>query len=118
MFRLKDTIPFLPEILQNHGYFTACDLISDKVISTRGFHKHQSHDEYNDNLFERHPDFIKKLFLESKEKPVFAFLQFSNIHTVTVTEVLKKYEWDDPKYYDNFRMTKTADPKFLGTRIP
>lgn len=101
MFRLKDTIPFLPEILQNNGYFTVCDLISDKVISKRGFDIHQSHDEYNDNLLERHPDFIKKIFSESNKKPIFAFLQFSNIHTVTVTEVLKKYEWDDRKYYDN-----------------
>ena len=101
MFRLKDTIPFLPEILQNNGYFTVCDLISDKVISKRGFDIHQSHDEYNDNLLKRHPDFIKKIFSESNKKPIFAFLQFSNIHTVTVTEVLKKYEWDDRKYYDN-----------------
>ena len=103
MFRLKDTVPFLPEILQNYGYFTGCDLISDKVISKRGFDLHQSHDEYNDDLFERHPNFIEKLFLESNDKPVFAFLQFSNIHTVTVTEVLKKFEWNDQKYYDNIK---------------
>ena len=36
MFRLKENIPFLPEILQKNGYFTSCDLISDKVISKRG----------------------------------------------------------------------------------
>ena len=32
MFRLKGSIDFLPELLQKNGYFTTCDLISDKVI--------------------------------------------------------------------------------------
>ena len=60
MFRLKDSIAFLPEILQNNGYFTTCDLISDKVISSRGFDLYQSHDEYLDDLTQKHPDFLKK----------------------------------------------------------
>jgi len=27
MFRLKDSVDFMPEFLQNNGYFTSCDLI-------------------------------------------------------------------------------------------
>lgn len=100
MFRLKDSVNFLPEILQNNGYFTTCDLISDKVISSRGFDIYQSYDEYQDDLIERHPSFLKKSLIESNGKPLFTFLQFSRIHTVTVSEILKKYEWNDQRYYD------------------
>ncbi len=99
MFKLKDSIAFLPEILQENGYFTSCDLISDKVISSRGFDIHQSHNEYEDNLTIRHPELIKKSFNEANGKPIFTFLQFSRIHTITVSEVLKKYEWDDAEFY-------------------
>ena len=114
MFRLKDNINFLPEILKKNGYFTACDLISDKVISSRGFDIHQSHDEHVDNLFERHPKFIEKIFSVSNKKPIFTFLQFSQIHTVTVTEVLKKYEWDDPEFYKNSKKNlENYDESFL-----
>ena len=65
MFRLKKDVQVLPEILQQNGYFTSCDLISDKVISPRGFDIHQSHDEYNDDLVERHSDLILKSFQKS-----------------------------------------------------
>ena len=60
MFRLKDSVKILPEVLKNEGYFTACDLLSDKIISKRGFDIHQFHDEFNDDLRKRHPDFLKK----------------------------------------------------------
>ena len=89
MFRLKDSVQFLPEILQQNGYFTSCDIITDKVISTRGFDIHQAHDEYNDDLTIRHPEFLKECFRKANVKPLFTFLQFSRIHTVTVSEVLK-----------------------------
>ena len=101
MFKLKESVHFLPEILQSHGYFTACDLISEKVISKRGFNIYQSHDEYVDDLTKKHPDLIRNCFKESNGKPIFTFLQFSKIHTVTVSEVLKKYDWNDKNYYRN-----------------
>ena len=103
MFKLKDSVPFLPEILKNNGYFTTCDLISNKVISNRGFDIYQSHDEYVDDLTKKHPEFLRDCFAKRKEKPLFTFLQFSRIHTVTVSEVLKKYDWDDKKYYENIQ---------------
>ena len=99
MFRLKKDVQVLPEILQQNGYFTSCDLISDKVISPRGFDIHQSHDEYNDDLVERHSDLILKSFQKSGGKPIFTFLQFSHIHMITVSEVLKEFEWNDEEFY-------------------
>ncbi len=100
MFRLKDSIKILPEILNRAGYFTACDLLSDKIISKRGFNIHQFHDEFNDDLRKRHSDFLKTCKENSKGKPLFVFLHFTRIHTVTVSEVLKKYEWNDKRFYD------------------
>lgn len=100
MFRLKDSVDFLPELLKKNGYFTTCDLISDKVISSRGFDIYSSHNEYEDDLISKHPEMIKEYFDKANGKPFFTFLQFSSIHTATVSEVLKKYEWNDKKYYD------------------
>ena len=101
MFRLNETVDFLPELLQKNGYFTSCDLISDKVISSRGFDIHESHNEYADDLLSKHPDLIKKSYFNTEKKPFFTFLQFSKIHTATVSELLKKFEWDDPLFYQN-----------------
>ena len=101
MFKLKDDVDFLPELLQKNGYYTCCNLISEKVISKRGFDLYESHNEYEDDLTEIHPKLIKRAFSEAKGRPIFTFLQFSKIHTVTVSEILKKYEWDDKSYYQN-----------------
>lgn len=100
MFRLKDSIKILPERLQEAGYFTACDLLSERIITKRGFDIHQFHDEYSDDLRQRHPEFLKRCKEKADEKPLFVFLHFTRIHTVTVSEVLKKYEWNDKKFYE------------------
>lgn len=99
MFRLKDSIKILPERLQEIGYFTACDLLSERIITKRGFDIHQFHDEYSDNLIQRHPEFLNRCKEDAHGKPLFVFLHFTRIHTVTVSEVLKKYEWNDEKFY-------------------
>ncbi len=100
MFQLKDQIPFLPEILQNNGYFTARGLISDKILSKRGFDIRKDFDEHTKNLNLEHPKLIQDVFEKSNGKPFFIFLQYTRIHTVTVTEVLKKFSWDDKNFYD------------------
>ena len=103
MFRLKENVEFLPEILQKNGYFTACNLISDKVISKRGFDVYQSHDEYKDDLNQKHPILLEECFENAGTKPVFCFFQFSRIHTVTVSETLKKYDWNDKEFYSKYQ---------------
>lgn len=101
MFRLKESVKILSEIFRANGYFTACDLLSNKIITKRGFDIHQFHDEYKDDLNIRHPEFIKNCLNEANDKPLFLFLHFTRIHTVTVSEVLKKYEWNDQEFYNN-----------------
>jgi arylsulfatase A-like enzyme len=100
MFKLKDSVAFLPEILKKNGYVTSCNLISNKVISSRGFDIYESHNEYEDDLSVTHPQFLQKTFEIAAGKPIFTFLQFSKIHTATVSEVLKKYEWNDEAFYE------------------
>ena len=101
MLRLKKSIKNLPEIFQSQGYFTACDILTNNIIPNRGFNIHQTHNEFKDDLTKRHPNFVKQCLKESNGKPLFLFLYFSKLHTVTVSEVLKKYEWDEKEFYDN-----------------
>jgi len=115
---LKNDIPFLPEILKNNGYYTARGLINDKILSSRGFDIRKQFNEYDENLNIRHPELIKEIFSNSDNKPFFIFLQYTRIHTVTVTEVLKKYEWDDKKFYENKKENlKIYDEVFNETGV-
>ena len=98
---LKSTVPTLSEILQENGYFTSRGLINDKILSPRGFDIRKEFNEYEVNLNVAHPELINKTFKKADGKPFFTFLQFTRIHTVTVTEILKKFEWNDKKFYDN-----------------
>ena len=98
---LKNDVQFLPEILQQNGYFTSRGLINDQILSSRGFNIRKEFDEYNTNLNVAHPELIKDTLSAANGKPFFTFLQFTRIHTVTVTEVLKKFEWNDESFYNN-----------------
>ena len=118
MFKLKKSINYLPEILKDNGYFTSCDLISEKVISSRGFDVYQSHDEYKDDVLLKHTNLIESSFFNNGKKPFFTFLQFSKIHTVTVSEILKKFEWDDPIFYKNSEENlKIYDDAFIQSGV-
>ena len=116
--KLKKDIPFLPEILQNEGYFTSRGLIRDEILSPRGFDFRRDYNEYEEDLNLRHPELIKDTFEKSKGKPFFTLLQFTRIHTVTVTEVLKKYEWNNEDFYKNKDSNlQTYDNVFKETGI-
>ena len=97
----KSNVPLLSEILEQNGYFTARGLINNKILSTRGFQITEEFDEYEQDLNLKHPELIKSVFSKAGGKPVFILLQFTRIHTITVTKVLKKFDWDDQKFYDN-----------------
>jgi len=115
---LKDSVRTLTEILHDHGYFTSCDLLHDKILSTRGFDIHQAHDEYKDNLLLRHTEFLEKCFTTANNKPLFCFLHFTHIHKITVSEILEKYDWDDDEFYENKeRNLKKYDEAFLHASL-
>tara|TARA_Y100000741_G_scaffold165385_1_gene125022 strand:- start:15855 stop:16973 length:1119 start_codon:yes stop_codon:yes gene_type:complete len=116
--KLKDDVSFMPEILQENGYITARGLINDKILSPRGFDIRKEFNEYEEDLNIKHPELIKQVVSSSEDKPFFIFLQYTRIHTVTVTKVLKKYEWDDNEFYDNTDSNlKIYDDVFTETGI-
>jgi arylsulfatase A-like enzyme len=118
MFRLKKSVKILPEILQDNGYYTACDLLTDKIIANRGFNVHQAHNEYEDDLTQRHPEFIKNSIKEANGKPIFLFLHSTRIHTITVSDVLKKYEWNNKEFYNQKKVNlENYDNVFLEIGI-
>ena len=100
VFRLKDSVEYLPEILKEHGYYTSKGTIHEKVLSDRGFDLNRTYDENEEDPTEINLKLIQDSFDNANGKPVFSFFQYSRIHTVTVSEVLKKYEWDDKEFYD------------------
>jgi arylsulfatase A-like enzyme len=101
VLKLRDDVSVLPEILQKAGYFTSRALITDQVLSPRGYDLRASYDEYKEDISARHIELLKTTFEQAGDRPIFSFLQFSRIHTVTVSEILKKYEWDDSRFYEN-----------------
>ena len=103
---LKETSTTFTEILKQEGYLTCCDLLHENIISKKGFDIHQAHDEYNDDLEVRHTNLIRSIYEKSNSSPFFCFLHFTNIHRETVSEVLKKYEWDEQEFYDNIDENK------------
>ena len=99
VLELKETIKVLPEIMQENGYFTSCDLLHDKVVSKRGYDIHQAH-KLGDDQLSIHKELLKKSFEMASGKPVFSYIHFTLIHDIVVTKVLPKYEWDDKKFYE------------------
>ncbi len=100
VFRLKDSVEYLPEILQKNGYYTSKGTIKEKVLSDRGFDLNKTYDENKENPTEKNLELIQESLKNANGKPIFSFFQYSRIHTVTVSEVLKKYELNDKEFYD------------------
>ncbi len=69
VLKLKEGIKNLPVIFKKEGYFTACDLLHERILANRGFDVHQSHDEFNDDLKLKHPSFIKQCLEKAAGKP-------------------------------------------------
>ena len=81
MLRLKDSIKVLQEVLQENDYFTACDLLHDKIITKRNFNIHQAHDEFSDDLLIRHPEFLKNVF-EKSDKSLSTNVKFKKLSSM------------------------------------
>ena len=98
----KNKFKTLTEYLKDEGYYTHADIVNELVIPKQGFDKFLIHDELKDNLTVRHCNFLEDMKkLSSDGQNFFLYLQYSNIHTGIMNEVLKVYDNFSDEYFSN-----------------
>ena len=98
----KDKFKTLTEYLHDSDYYTLADVVNELVIPKQGFDKFLIHDELKDDLTVRHCNFLDDMNkLNSEGKNFFLYLQYSNIHTGIMNEVLKVYDNFSNEYFSN-----------------
>ena len=98
----KDKFKTLTEYLHDEKYHTFADVVNELVIPKQGFDKFLIHDELKDDLTLRHCNFFDDMKkLDSEGKNFFIYLQYSNIHTGIMNEVLKIYDNFSDEYFSN-----------------
>ncbi|MEK6943381.1 MAG: sulfatase-like hydrolase/transferase [Nanoarchaeota archaeon] len=88
----------LPQYLKEQGYYTEGDLIRGDTVPSQGFDKLTVHDEFNDDLVERHSEILTRI---KGKLPFYLFLDYSKLHTSLVSNVIKKYTDFDEEYFKN-----------------
>ena len=88
----KNEITTLSELMQNNGYYTSCDIISESVLPNKGFDEWNLFDEETIDFKERHKKLIQRL--AEKEK-FFLFLHFTETHKHLVRAIVQKYKQED-----------------------
>ena len=104
MFKFKNEVTTIPEVLKNNGFFTACNISSKSLMTEKGFEKFQIFDEYQIDYKSEHKKLLSEL---SNKKKFFLFLHYDKLHTHLVNDVLKKYnETNEDKYFNNVDKNK------------
>jgi len=92
----------ISEYLHENGYYTCADTVSKLTIPKQGLDELNIHDEINDDLILRHKDFLKNMKKKNSEgKRFFLYLQYSNIHTGIMEQVLKVYNNFSDEFFKN-----------------
>jgi len=103
----KDRFKTLTEYLHDANYYTCADIVNKLVIPKQGFDEFLIHDEHKDNLIERHSSLLDRMKTKNDEEiNFFLYLQYSNIHTGIMNEVLKVYDNFGKEYFDNIELNK------------
>ena len=98
----KENFKTITEYLHEENFYTLADVVNNLVIPKQGFDEFIVHDELKDNLTEKHIDFLKKMKVKNENKQnFFLYLQYSNIHTGIMNEVLKVYDNFSTEYFEN-----------------
>ena len=115
----KDKFKSLTEYLHDEEYYTLADVVNKLVIPQQGFDEFLIHDELKDNLTLRHCNFLTDMKKKNSEgKIFFLYLQYSNIHTGIMNEVLKVYENFSSNYFSNKNINeKRYDKLFYHAEI-
>lgn len=98
----KTQFKTLTEYLHEKNYYTCTDVVNELVIPKQGFDEFLIHDELKDNLTKRHIDLLRKMKKQLDDnKNFFLYLQYSNIHTGIMNEVLKVFNNFSEEYFAN-----------------
>ena len=98
----KDKFKTISEYLHDEDYYTCADVVSKLTIPEQGLDEFNVHDEINDNLILRHQEIIARMKVKNEDKQkFFLYLQYSNIHTGIMNEVLKVYNNFSEEFFKN-----------------
>lgn len=98
----KNKFKTITEYLHDQNYYTLADVVNNLVIPKQGFDEFNIHDELQDDLTKKHIDYIKKMKNKNEVgQKCFTYLQYSNIHTGIMNEVLKIYNNFSPEFFEN-----------------
>jgi len=102
-----DKFKIISEYLHENGYYTCADTVSKLTIPKQGLDELNIHDEIKDDLIFRHKNFLKKMKEKNREgKKFFLYLQYSNIHTGIMEQVLKVYNNFSEEFFKNTQQNK------------
>ncbi len=105
--KLKENVKIIPQYLKDKGYYTICNIPSPVVMANRGFDIYDLHDEYNEDVSEKHFSFVKNNAENLRnKKPFFLYLHYSKIHTDLVNNVLNKYDDFSEEYFEKYDENK------------
>lgn len=100
----KNKFKTITEYLHDVGYYTCADVVSKLTIPEQGFDEINIHDELNDDLLVRHINFLRKIKEKNDNgKKSFLYLQYSNIHTGIMEQVLKVYNNFSEEFFNNIK---------------
>lgn len=98
----KEKFKTISEYLHDEGYYTCADVVSKLTIPEQGLDEFNVHDEIKDNLILRHREIITRMKVKNANKQnFFLYLQYSNIHTGIMNEVLKVYNNFSEEFFKN-----------------
>jgi len=98
----KNKFRVITEYLHELGFYTFSDIVNKLVIPQQGFDEFLIHDELKDDLTKRHKEFLEKMKKKNDtNQNFFLYLQYSNIHTGIMEEVLKPYDNFSEEYFLN-----------------
>jgi len=110
----KDKFKTFTEYLKNENYYTCADVVNQLVIPKQGFDEFLIHDEHKEDLTKRHKELLQKMKERYEQgKNFFIYLQYSNIHTGIMDEVLKVYDNFSKEFFENRKLNEQRYDKLF-----
>ena len=98
----KDKFKIISQYLHDQNYYTVADVVNELVIPKQGLDEFHIHDEIKDDLTQRHKSFLEQMKSKNEQNQnFFLYLQYSNIHTGIMNEVLKVYKNYSKEYFED-----------------